>query len=109
MGGSTAKGLRVVLFLMVTKHFYAMDVAVHGLRVVLFLMVTKPIPLVPASFAKFESCVVSDGNQTAGPFLGFESLFESCVVSDGNQTYCLPSQIAILFESCVVSDGNQTG
>ena len=35
-------------------------------------------------------------------------MFESCVVSDGNQTWP-PSMIsAMAFESCVVSDGNQT-
>ena len=35
-------------------------------------------------------------------------LFESCVVSDGNQTGADNRVILTVFESCVVSDGNQT-
>ena len=34
--------------------------------------------------------------------------FESCVVSDGNQTADSVDIAALEFESCVVSDGNQT-
>ena len=34
--------------------------------------------------------------------------FESCVVSDGNQTIAMHDVIEVAFESCVVSDGNQT-
>ncbi len=34
--------------------------------------------------------------------------FESCVVSDGNQTRGICTLITHAFESCVVSDGNQT-
>ena len=34
--------------------------------------------------------------------------FESCVVSDGNQTTFRITEPGIPFESCVVSDGNQT-
>ena len=35
-------------------------------------------------------------------------MFESCVVSDGNQTYTVEQDLYSMFESCVVSDGNQT-
>ena len=35
-------------------------------------------------------------------------MFESCVVSDGNQTYLTLPGDYDMFESCVVSDGNQT-
>ena len=34
--------------------------------------------------------------------------FESCVVSDGNQTLSEMNTAQFAFESCVVSDGNQT-
>ena len=63
--GGLFRGLRVVLFLMVTKLLRAVSNAFEGLRVVLFLMVTKLFPLKLVSGALFESCVVSDGNQTS--------------------------------------------
>ena len=56
----------------------------------------------------FESCVVSDGNQTIVCVVGAAAGFESCVVSDGNQTRSLSTSRPWWFESCVVSDGNQT-
>ena len=68
-----------------------------SLRVVLFLMVTKLLFTAGSAAGAFESCVVSDGNQTCSPVLDYSPMFESCVVSDGNQTpwqsnswyYCL--------------------
>ena len=56
----------------------------------------------------FESCVVSDGNQTIKWTAKPSSWFESCVVSDGNQTINVAWLTKRQFESCVVSDGNQT-
>ena len=43
---------------------------------------------------EFESCVVSDGNQTTAGVNCMPSWFESCVVSDGNQTKALLEEFA---------------
>ena len=50
----------------------------------------------------FESCVVSDGNQTREADVVVFNQFESCVVSDGNQTRLQPSEYRVMFESCVI-------
>ena len=93
---------------MVTKHIVEVLKALEGLRVVLFLMVTKLKSFFSCNVHMFESCVVSDGNQTSISSRVVLLLFESCVVSDGNQTGRGARRWANPFESCVVSDGNQT-
>ena len=64
--------MRVVLFLMVTKPRILRALDRRGLRVVLFLMVTKLSFFVFIRILQFESCVVSDGNQTVS-VAGMES------------------------------------
>ena len=64
--------------------------------------------MAPSLNLRFESCVVSDGNQTAQHDQQRGCGFESCVVSDGNQTTLSVAIQYNKFESCVVSDGNQT-
>ena len=57
---------------------------------------------------KFESSVISYGNQTKKNAWHATSLFESSVISYGNQTLVSESVNCVQFESSVISYGNQT-
>ena len=57
---------------------------------------------------KFESSVISYGNQTHPNAAGFRSEFESSVISYGNQTVLKQLVLYKSFESSVISYGNQT-
>ena len=57
---------------------------------------------------KFESSVISYGNQTSSSLSHSSSEFESSVISYGNQTLRHDPAPGVWFESSVISYGNQT-
>ena len=58
---------------------------------------------------RFESSVISYGNQTVVLSCQCVPTFESSVISYGNQTHANPKKDEDQFESSVISYGNQTG
>ena len=71
-------------------------------------MVIKPGVISSSSILRFESSVISYGNQTSDGTVVQKDLFESSVISYGNQTMFLQCLVEMLFESSVISYGNQT-
>ena len=57
---------------------------------------------------KFESSVISYGNQTIDQRASILFVFESSVISYGNQTLRHDPAPGVWFESSVISYGNQT-